>query len=146
MSGNPKLQPDDTDRRVPAVDSRETEPADAIVVVGPCASGKTTLVANLVRLGYRARVVAQEHSEIEGLWQRARPKVLIVLSADLPTVRARRGRDWPEAIYRRQQRRLAHATSAATVVLDTGRLSSIATLAAATGVIREAGVAPHRDQ
>lgn len=145
MSSSSQSQPGGTDRRASGPDSHEAGPADGIVVVGPCASGKTTLVENLVRLGYRARVVAQEHSEIEGLWQRAQPKVLIVLSADLPTVRARRGHDWPEAIYRRQQRRLAHATSAATVVLDTGRLSSIATLAAATGVIREAGVAPHRD-
>lgn len=145
MSSSPTPQPQYQHEPPQGIRAPEAAPADAVVVVGPCASGKTTLVDNLVRLGYPARVVAQEHSDIEGFWQRSRPRVLIVLAADLPTVRARRGRRWSEAIYNRQQRRFAHATRAANVVLDTGRLSSIATLAAATGVIREAGITPHRD-
>ncbi len=111
-----------------------------IVVVGPCASGKSTLADGLVGLGYRARVVGQEHSEIERLWQRHDPSVVIGLQASLETVRRRRGREWPEAVYARQQRRLAPAMSAAAVVLDTGVLSAMATLAAAAAVIREAGL------
>ena len=111
-----------------------------IVVVGPCASGKSTLADGLVGLGYRARVVGQEHSEIEGLWQRHDPAVVIGLQASLETVRRRRGRDWSADVYERQQRRLAPAMAAAAVVIDTGESSAMATLAAAAAAIRDAGI------
>jgi len=39
-----------------------------IMIVGPCAAGKTTLEANLTKLGYDARAVAQEHSEVQTMW------------------------------------------------------------------------------
>ena len=111
-----------------------------IVVVGPCASGKSTLAGGLVALGYQARVVGQEHSEIERLWKRHDPVVVIGLQASLDTVRRRRGRNWPEAVYERQQRRLAPAMAAAVVVIDTGELSTLATLATAAAAIRDAGI------
>ncbi len=113
-----------------------------IVVVGPCASGKSTLAARLIELGYRARVIGQEHSEIGRLWRRHDPALVIGLQASLATVRSRRGRDWSAAVYERQQRRLEPAMAAATVVLDTGELSTMATLAAAATAIREAGIHP----
>ncbi len=115
-----------------------------IVVVGPCASGKSTLAARLIELGYRARVVGQEHSEIGRLWRRHDPALVIGLQASLATVRSRRGREWSAAVYERQQRRLEPAMAAATVVLDTGELSAMATLAAAVAAIREAGIHPVR--
>ncbi len=110
-----------------------------IVIVGPCASGKSTLVSGLVGLGYRARVVGQEHSEIGLLWQQHQPSVVIGLHASLETVRSRRGPAWPAAVYEQQQRRLAPAMAAADVIIDTGELSPIATLAAAAAAIRGAG-------
>ena len=121
-------------------DDRDDDAGWEIVVVGPCASGKSTLADGLVGLGYRARVVAQEHSEIGRLWQRHEPVVVIGLQASLDTVRRRRGRNWPEAVYERQQRRLAPAMAAAAVILDTGDLSAMATLAAAAAVVRDAGI------
>jgi len=61
-----------------------------IVVVGPCASGKTTLVRGLQSCGYRAMVSGQEHSEIPTLWRRTAPDVTIGLIVDLATIRRRR--------------------------------------------------------
>lgn len=125
---------------MPAIGTELREAGWEIVVVGPCASGKSTLAGGLNGLGYRARVVGQEHSEIEGLWQRHDPLVVIGLQASLDTIRRRRGRNWPAAVYERQQRRLAPAMAAAVVVIDTGELSMLATLAAAAAAIRGAGI------
>lgn len=92
-----------------------------IVVVGSCASGKTTMVARLRDLGLDATVVAQEHSEIPTLWMRSRPDFLVLLEADLQTVRKRRDWHWPEPVYRAQERRLANARAAADIVIDTAK-------------------------
>lgn len=113
-----------------------------VVVVGPCAAGKTTLVDGLRGLGYDAAVVGQEHSEIGSLWRRSRPEALIALDVDLATIRRRRGTDWSEAMYAAQRRRLTGAVAAATVVLDANRLSPMALLGAAAGALREAGIRP----
>jgi nicotinamide riboside kinase len=90
-----------------------------IVVVGSCASGKSTLVAELRRRGFDAVSCAQEHSEIRTLWTRSQPDVLVLLHADLATVRARRGAHWPRAVYEVQQARLLSARDAADLVIDT---------------------------
>lgn len=100
-----------------------------VVVVGPCASGKTTLVGGLRSLGYQAVVCGQEHSEISSLWRRSAPDVLIALDADLATIRRRRGHSWSAAIYERQRQRLAEAMAAADLVLDVSKLSEAAVLA-----------------
>lgn len=91
-------------------------------MVGPCASGKSTLVTNLRARGFDAHVSGQEHSEIANLWQRMEPDVLIGLNLDLETLRARRGQSWSERLFQTQQRRLANAFAAADVVLDTSSL------------------------
>src|ERR671910_1825603 len=102
-------------REVPAAatDSRK------IVVVGPCAAGKSTLVAALRALGYDAHVSGKEHSEIATLWQRSQPDVLIALDVDITAVRDRRGGPWPEWLHDLQVRRLAAASQAADLVIDT---------------------------
>ncbi len=93
-----------------------------MVVVGPCASGKTTLVAGLRRLGYRATVCGQEHSDIPTLWQHSAPDLVVALDIDLATLRRRRGEEWPEWLYLIQRRRLRGATAAADVRVDTSVL------------------------
>lgn len=90
-----------------------------IVVVGPCASGKTTLVERLVAAGFDAYACAQEHSEISSLWQHLNPDGMVALDVSLEALRERRGQDWPESIYLTQRRRLAAAWEAAEVVIDT---------------------------
>lgn len=101
-----------------------TKPGDdprTIVVVGPCASGKTTLVDALRRLGYDAYAVAQEHSIIRHLWRKRNPDVLIALDLDLTAVRERRSPTWSSDIYARQHERLQPAFEAADLLIDTGK-------------------------
>ncbi len=90
-----------------------------VAVVGHCASGKSTLVATLRAHGYDASPVAQEHSAIHWLWRHGEPDVLIYLDASLATIRARRGAEWPEAVYVAQEERLREARAHADLVLDT---------------------------
>ncbi|HEU0113371.1 MAG TPA: hypothetical protein VFQ80_01770 [Thermomicrobiales bacterium] len=113
-----------------------TRRSPRIVVVGPCASGKSTLARGLRSLGFDAEVCGQEHSDIASLWRHTAPDVVIALTVDLATIRARRGDDWPEWLYRLQNDRLREARSAAGIRLDTSRLDAGATLAAAVSQLR----------
>jgi hypothetical protein len=89
-----------------------------VAVVGHCASGKTTLVGALRRAGYDAYAVAQEHSAITWLWKHADPSVLIYIDVPLATVRARRGQEWPKAVYDAQEERLTEARAHADLILN----------------------------
>jgi molybdopterin-guanine dinucleotide biosynthesis protein len=91
-----------------------------VAVVGHCASGKTTLVGALRRAGYDAYAVAQEHSAISWLWKHSEPDALIYIQVSLDTVRARRGEEWPQAVYDAQEERLADARAHADLTLDSG--------------------------
>jgi len=94
-----------------------------VVLVGPCGAGKSTIAHELSRYGVEAVVVGQEHSVVRDLWRRPNPDFVVFLDASLETVRARRGADWPEWLYRTEQERLAQARAHADLVLDTGALS-----------------------
>jgi hypothetical protein len=97
-----------------------------IVIVGPCASGKSTLVRGLWALGYiGARVVAQEHSGVIDLWKmRGQPDVLIYLDARLDTIAARQRRaDWTHEYLAEQLRRLSSAWTACDLYLPTDDLT-----------------------
>ncbi len=94
-----------------------------LAIVGPCAAGKTTLVANLRARGLDAYAVAQEHSGVSYLWQLAEPDLLIFLDVDLATTAARRRREWPAALYAMQQGRLAHARVHTDLYLDGSALT-----------------------
>ncbi len=120
----------------PPVDGLGSYPR--IVVVGPCASGKSTLVDGLRRLGFRATVCGQEHSEIPTLWRHSDPDVVVALDVDLATVRRRRGEEWPEWLYLLQRRRLRCATEAASVRVDTSRLDQEAVLDRVAAQLRNA--------
>lgn len=103
---------------------RPTPESPRIVVVGPCASGKSTLVAALRAHGYDAYSAAQEHSAVARLWQRSSPDVLIALTATIQSVRARRGETWPEWLHTAQRERLHTAELEADLVIDTSRLTA----------------------
>lgn len=94
-----------------------------IVVVGPCASGKTSLARELAKSGIPVRICGQEHSSIRDLWRKLHPDVLVALAIDLPTLRARRHEQWPESLYVVQQQRLASAFATADLVIDTSRVT-----------------------
>ncbi len=99
----------------------EPDPRRRLIgVVGPCGSGKSTLVAGLERAGYACRHIAQEHSYVPYMWQRiSHPDVLIFLEASFPVCSARRRLNWTEADYAEQLRRLSHAYGHADLVIET---------------------------
>lgn len=95
-----------------------------IGVVGPCGSGKSTLITGLERYGYTCRHIAQEHSYVQAMWQRiAKPDILIFLDASFPVSTARRKLNWQKIDHEEQYRRLAHARQHANVVIDTDALT-----------------------
>lgn len=94
-----------------------------IGVVGPCGSGKSTLIAGLENHGYRCRHIAQEHSYVQSMWQKiAKPDILIFLDASFLTSTNRRQLNWQPKDHEEQLRRLAHARQHANLVIDTNDL------------------------
>lgn len=97
------------------------ESAHSVKVVGPCKSGKTTLVTGLRVLGIPARAAAQEHSGVPDTWQRFAPAhYLVYLDVSVEAQKERSGRhDWTEDILAEQRQRLAHARQHADLTVDT---------------------------
>jgi deoxyadenosine/deoxycytidine kinase len=97
-----------------------------IGIVGPCGAGKSTLAANLSKLGYHARHIAQEHSYAPTMWQRiTHPDVLIYLDVSYENTINRRTLDWTVSEYQEQLFRLRHARQHADYHLDTNILDQI---------------------
>lgn len=93
-------------------------------VVGPCGSGKSTLIAALEARGLACRHIAQEHSYVKDMWKRiSHPDVLIFLQASFPVCTRRRRLNWNESEYAEGQRRLAHALAHADLVVNTDALT-----------------------
>jgi deoxyadenosine/deoxycytidine kinase len=94
-----------------------------IGVVGPCAAGKSTLIAGLTHHGYSARHIAQEHSYVQTMWLRiTHPDLLIYLDVSFPATITRRKMNWDESEYAEQIRRLQHARDHADLVIQTDGL------------------------
>ncbi|MGH2531598.1 MAG: hypothetical protein ACRDJW_04770 [Thermomicrobiales bacterium] len=102
-----------------------------IAVVGPCASGKSTLVEGLRQLGFDAYVCGQEHSEISTLWRHGNPTAVVFLEVDLGTIRRRRGSDWPADLFAAQLRRLENAREVALLIIDARMLPPMEVLSRA---------------
>ena len=97
-----------------------------IAVVGPCASGKSTLVSGLHERGYAsARLVPQEHSGVQSLWAwHGQPDVLIYLDAGVETINRRQRRtDWTQDVLDEQHDRLRTARQACHLYLPTDDLT-----------------------
>jgi len=95
-----------------------------IGVVGPCGSGKSTLIAGLEKHGFACRHIAQEHSYVQAMWQIiTKPDILIFLHASFPISTARRKLNWREKDYDEQSRRLSHAREHAHIIIDTDDLT-----------------------
>ena len=111
---------------------------DLVKIVGVSAAGKSTLVAGLRGLGYNARPVAQEHSQVPDMWQRIRPpNWLIFLEADLAAQGERRPDvSWDEPWRRTELERLSHARIHADLVIDTSLLSPESVLDRAVSFLR----------
>jgi hypothetical protein len=110
-------------------------PTGGIAVVGPCGSGKTTLVSGLARHGIPARQIAQEHSIVRDLWKRRAPLLLIYLDGSFETCTRRKRFDWPLADYEEQLQRLEHARRGCDIYVDTDGLTPEAVLDEVLGSI-----------
>ena len=109
-----------------------------IGVVGPCGSGKSTLIAGLERHGYRCRHIAQEHSYVQSMWQViTKPDVLIYLGASFAVSTSRRKLNWMEKDYTEQLRRLAHAREHAHLFVNTDALTPEQVLQKALDYLRD---------
>ena len=98
--------------------------APLVGVVGPCGSGKSTLIAGLEKHGYRCRHIAQEHSYVQAMWQViAKPDILIYLAASFPVSTSRRQLNWRQKDHEEQLQRLAHARQHASLVVNTDMLT-----------------------
>jgi len=112
--------------------------APLVGVVGPCGSGKSTLVAGLERCGYSCRHIAQEHSYVQAMWQRiTKPDILIFLEASFPVSTARRKLNWQQKDHDEQIRRLAHARQHANILIDTNELTPEQVLQKALDQLKE---------
>jgi cytidylate kinase len=95
-----------------------------IGVVGPCAAGKSTLIAGLKKLGYNPRHIAQEHSYTPEMWKRiSSPDLLIFLDVSFEESMKRRKLDWTKANFEEQQRRLVNARDNADIYLHTDSMT-----------------------
>lgn len=118
--------------------SSVVSPPLRVAVVGPCASGKSTLVTALQAAGYDARHPAQEHSYVPDMWQRrVAPDVLIYLDLSHEAYRQRRPKDDAGPEYLEMQRgRLAHAREHADLVVDTSDMTAEAVSAYVLDVLK----------
>jgi guanylate kinase len=95
-----------------------------IGVVGPCGSGKSTLIAGLEKKGFKCRHIAQEHSYAPSMWRKiANPDLLVFLDASFETCTRRRRLNWMKADYEEQLRRLSHARQHADLLVKTDALT-----------------------
>lgn len=97
---------------------------DVLGIVGPCASGKTTLVASLRALNYQVRHIAQEHSYVQDMWKLiAKPDLLIYLDVSFEESIRRTGTSWSSDIFEKQVKRLVHAFDHADLYINTDDLT-----------------------
>ena len=95
-----------------------------IGIVGPCASGKTTLINGLHTRGYTAKHIAQEHSYVSDMWQRiSKPDILIYLDVSYHLTIIRKKLDWSLEEYDAQIKRLSHARQHANLYIQTDQLT-----------------------
>lgn len=97
-----------------------------VVVMGVCASGKTTLVAGLAEAGICAWNVPQEHSFVRRLWEKQHPtaNVIVLLDASFETtVRRRPTIAYGPGLLDEQRRRLTPAREACHLFLPTDGLN-----------------------
>jgi len=111
-----------------------------IGIVGPCAAGKTTLIARLRSQGITAKHIAQEHSYVPAMWRKmTNPDWLVYLDVSYPLTVQRRRLDWSYQEYEVQIQRLAHARQHADLYIDTDELTPEQVFERVMSFIKNAG-------
>lgn len=114
-----------------------------IAVVGPCASGKSTLVERLKQRGYNAREVNQEHSYVPTMWQRfTKPDLLIYLDVSQEAASERRRSEEEAGWWDALKERLKHALQHADLIIETDDLTPEEVLGRALSFLEEQGEQP----
>ncbi len=115
-----------------------------IAVVGPCASGKSTLVEGLEEREYSAREVKQEHSYVPTMWQRVtKPDLLIYLDVSQEVASERRSSEADAAWWDALNERLEHALQHADLYIDTDDLTPEEVLRRALSFVEHQGEGSH---
>ena len=110
-------------------------------IVGPCGSGKTTLISAMQKETVHFRHIAQEHSYVPSMWkQLTNPDVLIFLDASYEVTCRRRHLNWTEAEYAEQHHRLDHARQHADLYLMTDQLTPRNVQDMVSSFLREKGI------
>lgn len=112
---------------------------DDVVIVGPCAAGKSTLTKGLRSHGFKARAIAQEHSGVTHLWRKNNAKFMIYLDVDLPSVHRRGRPNFPAWIHETQKQRLSQARQAADLYINTVDLAIADVLTTALDFLAQRG-------
>jgi cytidylate kinase len=97
-----------------------------IGIVGPCGSGKTTLIKKLIerRKDLDLRHIAQEHSYVLNMWKLlVNPDLLIYLDVSFQIATERRMLNWSELEFQEQLHRLSNARKMANLVIQTDALT-----------------------
>jgi len=107
-------------------------------IVGPCASGKTSLTKGLNQYGINAKHIAQEHSYVKDMWKRlSNPDILIYLDVSYKLSIKRKRLNWTYNEYQVQIDRLAHARDHADLYIHTDDLSIDQVLGIVINYLRE---------
>lgn len=94
-----------------------------ILVVGICASGKSSVIKELQQLGFKAKTCAQEHSCVESMWTKLESDVLIFLDCSYETVKKRRDVPWGLKRIQSQKEKLQDALDNCDLYLKTDNLT-----------------------
>jgi deoxyadenosine/deoxycytidine kinase len=96
----------------------------SIGIVGPCATGKSTLAQALNEHGFGARQIVQEHSYVPDMWKViSKPDYLIYLDASFEVCSQRKTLLWNRSEFEEQIDRLAHARMHCDLYLMTDELT-----------------------
>ncbi len=112
-------------------------------IVGPCSSGKSTLIGKMKKKGYICRHIAQEHSYVPDMWLKiSNPRVLIYLDVDYETSLQRKYLNLTPQEFEEQKKRLLNARQNAQIYLHTTPYSPQEVFQYVLDSLEDLGIAP----